>query len=1049
VVRRMRRLVGRLLQCLGAGSMLIGLLYAAGFRAPAYAAIMAPVARFVRSFASTVAIVPVASPSPSPSPSPSVAPGGIVLPNATPTPKAYRATRGGPLEFGLSGSLSFGSRSINSTQYSPFGVASPSPSASPSGFIGSTLTTNQSLAQESVGMLAELTRRTGSTMTDIKLPLGFGSQGTQLGLVQAIFSTPKYAIGYGSQVLTLFGQIPAGGTQRGPFMIVPLPAGDATFYEGPAIGALSETVPLYGVRIRHLGNGALYEAGLAFANGLETGKSVTAILGGAASRGPLTLTGEAAAQHRQGGDANASGLTYQLRLDDGGTNTYVTAILRHVSNNFVAFGNGEIYGDDYEDFGYHKNATLQNFSFDISRERIGNTLGGASTNRQESMTYGGPARFGQYTVSLQSQNTGGSGLASQWVGTAIGQFSANLGHGFLLLGSQASRTTQSFGGNVGSSGFNASLEEPLGSITFGASYQAYRQISQLYGRTTIASEGFNATRTWGRTSLGLSETFSHTYSAQSAAVQTNPLFTVTRQISPVISVQTSIGYQTLRDPLNPAANGKSRTFSFQINAPFSYGNSIVTGRTDARLPATIVGKVLTDAGTNASFAGLASSGVSNILIVLDNQTIQRTDVTGGFQFSFVTPGQHQLRIENSSLPRGVTADQPIATISVLGGQTAQVIFQVGNFGGISGHVYGRDDTGAIVPLPNVLLRVDGGAYSQTDGAGAYGFGRLRPGKHTVTIVPQSVPAFASFSKASETEVVQVHDGVYTPLNFDAEPLGSISGSIMFAPELASENMTGPVPNAYVVAEPGEHAAIVDDGGDFIIDNLPPGDYSVSVDPETLPDGTGATPDSVPVALGSEEHYHGLRFLVGHAQKKVVFSFLGSGATASAPAQVQLSEQRLPPHGIASVSVDAPKSAERVRLEAFGALRDLVYDDRRSAWVGDVIVPATAKAGTYTIAATVASGTKPTSAKLVVDPKMPIAILQVQPANPIVGQYVRVRARFLVDVREGDRIEWQDGTTTILGKPVVGRIFTFSLRISLRPLHGVLLTKGSRLPISLM
>ncbi|MHB8148420.1 MAG: hypothetical protein ACYDGM_14320, partial [Vulcanimicrobiaceae bacterium] len=211
----------------------------------------------------------------------------------------------------------------------------------------------------------------------------------------------------------------------------------------------------------------------------------------------------------------------------------------------------------------------------------------------------------------------------------------------------------------------------------------------------------------------------------------------------------------------------------------------------------------------------------------------------------------------------------------------------------------------------------------------------------------------------------------------------------------------------------------------------------------------ALPDSVPVALGSQEHYHGLRFLVGHAKKKIVFSFLGNGATASVAAQVRLSERRLPPRGIAGVSIDAPKSAEHVKLEAFGQSHELSYDQGRSAWVGDVTVPANTKGGSYTIAAVAGSGPQPLSAKLIVDPKMPIAILQVEPANAIVGQYVRVRARFLVDVQAGDRIEWQDGTTTILGKPVIGRIFTFSLRISLRPLHGVLLTKGSRLPISLM
>jgi len=87
--------------------------------------------------------------------------------------------------------------------------------------------------------------------------------------------------------------------------------------------------------------------------------------------------------------------------------------------------------------------------------------------------------------------------------------------------------------------------------------------------------------------------------------------------------------------------------------------------------------------------------------------------------------------------------------------------------------------------------------------------------------------------------------------------------------------------------------------------------------------------------------------------------------------------------------------------------------------------------------------------LTVDPKMPIAILQTLTENPQLGTYVRVRARFLVDARAGDKILWEDGQSTTLDKPIAGRIFTFSLRLSLRPLHGVLLTRGVKLPISLM
>ena len=127
----------------------------------------------------------------------------------------------------------------------------------------------------------------------------------------------------------------------------------------------------------------------------------------------------------------------------------------------------------------------------------------------------------------------------------------------------------------------------------------------------------------------------------------------------------------------------------------------------------------------------------------------------------------------------------------------------------------------------------------------------------------------------------------------------------------------------------------------------------------------------------------------------------------------------------------------------------------SGWVPDATlastgyVPTNAKAGTFPVDAKVASGTQPVSAKITVDPKMPMVIMQMDPQNPTKGQYVHVRARFLVDAREGDRIQWEDGQVTTLGRPLVGRVFTFNLRVSLRPLHGLLLTRVGSLPISLM
>ncbi|HTU81598.1 MAG TPA: carboxypeptidase-like regulatory domain-containing protein, partial [Candidatus Acidoferrales bacterium] len=604
----------------------------------------------------------------------------------------------------------------------------------------------------------------------------------------------------------------------------------------------------------------------------------------------------------------------------------------------------------------------------------------------------------------------------------------------------------------------ADFTRQFGKFGFTLLLQANRQDQETtppLGPTTQTGGTLSLFRQFGHTTFTVADTLQHTVGPGSDAFSQIPLVTVARQISPALSAGVSFGLQRVTDKLDPAADSHSRIFAITLSSPFSLGNTLTTGRPDPRLPAMIAGRVQVASATSTTtpsyvgFSGASGSGgISNVEVVLDNQYIQRTDLTGGFQFSFVSPGQHQLRVETSSLPRGTTAATPVQIISIEGGQEAQVVFQVGNFGGILGHVYGTDTSGNPVPLPDVKLRVDGGSYSQTDSSGEYGFGGLTPGSHTVEVIENTIPAFASFDPSQLKQSVDVSNGSYTKLDFDAQALGSISGKILYGPEMARDHMTGGVPNAYVVAEPGEHAAIDDDDGNFIIDNLPAGDYTVSVDPETLDEGLGAGPSSVTVHLGPGEHYEGVGFTVGRFEKKVVFSLLSGSSTASAPV-IHLAEGRLPPGGTTEVTVDAPPGAKNVTLAVFGGHVPLSYDKSRKRWTGEIAVPKDAKAGDYDVDAAVASGTVPTSTTLRVDPSEPLVIVTYAPKNAPLGTTVSVRARFLVDVKAGDRIEWEDGDVTVLSKPVTGRVFTFDVRLSLRPLHGLLLTRGGKLPIELL
>ncbi len=387
-------------------------------------------------------------------------------------------------------------------------------------------------------------------------------------------------------------------------------------------------------------------------------------------------------------------------------------------------------------------------------------------------------------------------------------------------------------------------------------------------------------------------------------------------------------------------------------------------------------------------------------------------------------------------------------IEVSGGQQADVSFPVSSLGGIIGHVYGSEEGGVPLPLQGVRLQVDGGEYALTDAGGQFGFGGLTAGEHQVTIIPQTVPASANFSPESLKAKATVSNGAYSTLDFHAQVMGSIAGTVVYASDMVAE-MKGGVPNAYVVAQPGEHAAIDDDGdGSFVIDNLPAGDYTISVDPETIDESLGASPSTVSVHLESGEHYKGVQFVVGHLEKKVVFSLLGSASPPPTLPVLHVSEARLPAKGSTEVTVSAPETAQDVTVTVFDKHVAMKYEKARSLWTGELAVPANATAGKYSVTAKAGpNDIKPVS--FTVDPSVPLVMVDYAPKNAREGQEVTIRARFLVDVHPGGTINWQDGDQTVLGKPVTGRVYSFRKKLTLLPLHGVLLTPQGGVPIEVL
>jgi hypothetical protein len=963
-------------------------------------------------------------------PSPLPTAGASPTPRPTPTPKPS-VVRGGPLTFSLSGNLSFGERSFLSSR----GDASA---------LGGIQTTDQTQTSNNVGLLVQLQRRTGATTLSMGVPLGVASsQRTTVGQLQAGYYTPKFGVQYMPQPLSVLGGVPIGSTFGGFSLVLPLRGGDVSLYQGNGIVDNNAGARVYGLRARSLLGRDLVELGFDRALREDGSARIDSFVAGFASdNGNLNQLFEGAIQHRHGDGGDSSANAYQYRLDYGSDTVYSTLALRHVTNGFVSVGSGFVNADDQISAGFR--------SGPITVQEIFETSGyGDQLTRSRQGTFSIFRQFGQRrpigTMWTLSEGRAENAFGANWLGSIGNQLQTNFGDLSALVGVQLSRSTSTTSSPLESITYQGMFQKPFGSYLAQLQYNNSRQISDgLF--TKMSQSNLSITRDWGLTSITLADTFTRTHTQTSDALQTAPLLTLARRISPALTLALSYGLQTTHDALNPGSNGRSRIFNIQVNAPFAIGSGMVQGRANPNLPATISGAVINDTGDQSPFTTAVSNGMGNVMVVLDNTQVQRTDLSGRFQFNFVTPGRHTVQVDLASLPRGVTPDQPIASIDVQGGQQGQIFFRIGTFGGVQGHVMGRDANGQPTPLSGVALSIDKSALTAiTDAQGMYGFGRLAAGQHIVTLQTQSLPASAAIPVAMTSQKIVVRDGEIATLDFIASPLGSVAGSIVFDPSLAPDH-SGPVMNAYVVAEPGDYAAISNDDGSFLLDNLPAGTYTLDIDPETVPPDTGSD-GSQSVTVGPDGHIEGIRFIVTRKQKSVVFS-LRSGA-ASVATDMGLQEAALPPGGATEVWVDGDAHARSVIVTAFEKRIALTYDKKRNKWMGLVIVPMDAAPGTVTLLADVDSAQKATaSTDLKVDPALPIATFTMTPHRPMRGQYVQVRARFLADVRPGDKIRWIDGQLTKLGSPLTGRVFEFTVKISVQPMRGLLLTKQGQLPIIL-
>jgi hypothetical protein len=890
-------------------------------------------------------------------------------------------------------------------------------------------------------------RRTEQSALSIANAFGYGAGGSTAGSLIIGYRTPKYGLTYGQVTGPSDSQLQIGGFARGISLAVPVRNGDISYIVSSAEQADRGTFRVYGVRRNWNALGGFVSVGQYLGAAEQNGgrQSITDV-GFRRYGAKLSTDTEVAISSNHGvtGVPDGANLAAAFHADLQGKSTFATLGVRYDPNGFQTL-TGAIEGGLSGDLTIRKHSDRFG-DIDLDLGHSDTRLDGDMQHDNRLTLNGGRSWNGlgfQYVAGLDGIH---SGTGASLQRTAAITFSESIRKFSLFETFQAS----SVSGTQGSAGQHQialGVSRPmLGGV---AAYQFARGTST--GGTGSAGDGVAQSLSYRR-SIGrkLEAQITQTNQTSSNNGVTSKLFDTTlslvRRLSNVVALQVSAS--TFRQTGIGAGGGSSLQAS--IVGPFGFGQPrAATGRSNPNLPAVIRG-IVTYSVSPTPFAYNAPSirGYNNALIILDGRITQRTDASGEFEFRFVSQGTHTIRIDNATIQPGLIADREYQAIQVLGGQTATVQFAIGNFAGVQGTVVAADANGKKRGLGAVGIAVDGIQAVTTTPDGHYAVGRLTPGAHTVEIVESTLPSSVAFV-SDKKKTVTVSAGTSTPLNFVATPLGSIAGNVV-APADGGFGQLGGLKNVYVVAEPGDHAVITDDDGAFLLDNLPPGTYTLSLDGDTLPDGLGVLsgPEG-PLALEGGATMSGVLFKLGAGAKQVVYTFSDGRRQ---PIQLSTDPSAVPPGGMLRVTARlGAKDVKElfVESEVFGGF-PLRLDPRLGTWSGTVVVPALAK-GDYAL--TVSAHRKDVSdatSLVPVDPALPLFSLRVSPRAPEPGHTIKVTLKALAPVAEGDAVLFEDGYRILLPKPT-GHVFTFDMRLWRKglPYSATLVTKrGQSYPLSL-
>ena len=867
-----------------------------------------------------------------------------------------------------------------------------------------------------------LERRTERTAVSASMGFGYGAGSVTAGSMIVAYRTPAYGLTYGQLAGPSDTQLQIGGLTRGIGLSVPLHNGDITYLTATAQqnGSVSR---VFGVRRDwNAFGGYLAASGYYAAGQHDLSRQTIADVSYRRYGAKLSTQTELAVASLSGRDGIAPGshLAAAFQADYQAKDTFTTLSLHYVPDGLATL-NSTLDAGLSADLAIRRHTDLFG-ELDLDLAHVDTRLD-SDVQHDDRATFTGGRSWShlsvQYVAGVERTRVAGTSTLAHTGAITFSESLNKLG----LFQTVQQATTAADGAAASQRQMTLGATDPLLGGT--ATYQFLRGTTSAGGSSGDATaHTLSYRRSVGRKlDVQLSESFETTSNNGAPSTIVDTGVTLVRRLSDVVSVQ--VQADVFRQTGLGAGHGTA--FSASLIGPFGFGQPRAGyGHPNPNLPAVIRGVVSYSASSNPlAYNAPSVRGYNNALIVLDGRVSQRTDSNGEFEFRFVSQGTHTIRIDPATVAPGLITDREYQTIVVQGGQTASVQFNVGNFAGVAGTVFAADANGVKRPLGGIGIAIDGVASTTTSPDGHYAVGRLNPGPHIVELVDATIPTDVAFP-ADHKKSVAVTTGAAARIDFVALTLGSIRGSVMTASAGGFGALEG-LKNVYVVAQPGDHAAITDDDGSFILDNLPPGNYALSVDPDTVPDGLGVLsgPDAS-LELAGGAALSGVVFKLGTAAKEVVYTFSDG---RQMPIQLTTEPAVAPPGAIVRViaRTHAKDVAElTVESDIFGEHR-LQFDPRSGAWIGSVVVPPLVK-GDYALTVTAHRKAVTDAQALVqVDPAVPLFTTRLNPRDPEPGHTVRVIFKTLADVQEGDALVFEDGYRVVLPKPA-GRLFTFDVRL---------------------